>query len=240
MKTGKKTSVNATLVLLLVVCCLTISASAMAEFKFKVLIDKSSDLGAETYEAIDMGRATYEWFGDSGTSLIQPCYRSSGTRQNPVVGVTCTGQMDTPTNSVVISNKDQTVVYGLFQADPDDDLIFKRAAANVPLPGGTRLIIGHKYYSADKKYYLVFQTDGNLCTYRASDDRFVSGSYQSGAPLGGKKMYIQEDGNLCIYSGSDDFMWCTMKTGVGNELSIDSSGKIVVLSSSGARVWTAN
>ncbi|NNL69122.1 MAG: hypothetical protein HKO70_04095 [Acidimicrobiia bacterium] len=215
------------------------SASAMAEFKFKVYIDKSSELGAETYKAIDMGRATYEWFGDSGGSLMQPCYRSSGTRQNPVVGVTCTGQMDTPTNSVVISNKDKTVVYGLFRADPDDHLIFKRAKANVPLPGGTRLIIGHKYYSADKKYYLVFQTDGNLCTYRSSDNRFVSGSYQSGAPLGGKKMYIQEDGNLCIYSGSDGFMWCTMKTGAGNELSIDGDGRIVVLSSSGAPVWTA-
>ena len=76
------------------------------------------------------------------------------------------------------------------------------------LAAGQKLTEGQRLVSADKKYYLTIQADGNLCIYTSSNNGFVWCSmmhFGKGSSLG-----MQTDGNLVVYDGKNKAVWSSM------------------------------
>ena len=109
--------------------------------------------------------------------------------------------------------------------------------ATLPLQKGTEMVLNQRYYTADKKHYLIWQGDGNLVVYRGADDRFVWGSYNNmQIPLyKGKKAVMQTDGNFCFYDANDRYVWGTQTQ--GEQITVNDAGQLVVNGSSGNQIW---
>lgn len=76
------------------------------------------------------------------------------------------------------------------------------------LAAGQRLTEGQRLISADKKYYLIMQADGNLCIYSSSNDGFVWCSMMNFGK--GSSLAMQPDGNLVVYDGKNMAVWSSM------------------------------
>jgi hypothetical protein len=105
------------------------------------------------------------------------------------------------------------------------------------LAPGNVFEVNKKYPSNNGTFYLKFQDDGNLTVKHISDDRFVWGSYQAMAPLGGKAAILQEDGNLVIHDDNGRWIWGTQSTTAYSTLAISTAGRPQVISPSGKIVW---
>lgn len=115
------------------------------------------------------------------------------------------------------------------------------ATSGSPLDGETLLLKGQKFRGGPKgEYYLSFQAlDGNLVVKTIVGDIFKWGSYNNDkAPLAGSYGKVLVDGNLAIYDKDQKEIWRTKATG-GAKVSIDSSGKPIILDRDGKTVWTA-
>ena len=67
---------------------------------------------------------------------------------------------------------------------------------------------GQPYYSADKRYCLTFQEDGNLVIYKFSTptkSKAVWNSHTNGLAI--KSCVFQEDGNLVLYDYAGKARW---------------------------------
>lgn len=116
-----------------------------------------------------------------------------------------------------------------------------KATYESPLDGETLLPKGQKFRGGPKgEYYLSFQAlDGNLVVKTIVGDIFKWGSYNNDkAPLAGSYGKVLADGNLAIYDKDQKEIWRTKATG-GAKVSIDSSGKPIILDRDGKTVWTA-
>lgn len=75
------------------------------------------------------------------------------------------------------------------------------------IAAGQKLTEGQRLISANKKYYLAMQADGNLCIY-TSTNTFV---WCSMLYLGkGSSLVMQADGNLVVYNSKNQAVWNTM------------------------------
>ncbi len=79
-----------------------------------------------------------------------------------------------------------------------------------PLRAGTTIAQNRKYRSESGNHYLVFQPDGNLVVYDASD-RYVWG-LQSVTPKYNqvKIAEVQPDGNLAVYGANRAYVWSAL------------------------------
>lgn len=109
--------------------------------------------------------------------------------------------------------------------------------AKWPISPGTNLTVGEKYFSPDKRHFLRFEEDGNLCIRRSENEAFTWGSYQAGAPLGGKAAIMQTDGNLVIHDANDRWIWGTQTTDPSGFLGVTPQGGLVVIGGSGEIIW---
>ncbi|MBK8192510.1 MAG: hypothetical protein IPK76_04680 [Lewinellaceae bacterium] len=107
----------------------------------------------------------------------------------------------------------------------------------LPVRAGVDLVAGQKYLTADQRHYMTFQEDGNLCIYRSSDDSFVWGSIQVGAPADGKAARMQKDGNLVILDGNSNWMWGTQTTDPSAFLGVTNDGALAVINASNQVIW---
>ncbi len=76
------------------------------------------------------------------------------------------------------------------------------------LAAGQKLTEGQSLVSADKKYYLIVQADGNLCIYSSSNNGFVWCSMMYFGK--GSSLSMQTDGNLVMYNGKNKAVWSSM------------------------------
>jgi len=94
-----------------------------------------------------------------------------------------------------------------------------------PLPQGifkpnTSFVKGQRYYSADNRYCLIFQEDGNLVIYKFASAKKYSAIWNAGTNgLAIKTCIFQEDGNLVMYDYAGKARWAA------NGGSVDNGGR---------------
>jgi hypothetical protein len=105
------------------------------------------------------------------------------------------------------------------------------------LDAGGVLRAGEKIQSANARYSLLYQLDGNLVIY----DQTASGIWSSntnGTTSG--RALMQDDGNFVIYGPNDEFLWNTGTTSPGSNLLLQDDGNLVIYSATGAALWASN
>ena len=103
-----------------------------------------------------------------------------------------------------------------------------RLNTNEQLGAGERLV------SADGRYALVMQTDGNLVTYGPSGATWSSNTGGSG----GNRVVMQDDGNLVIYAGGTP-VFATNTRGSRGALVMQNDSNLVEYTTSGP-AWASN
>lgn len=105
---------------------------------------------------------------------------------------------------------------------------------------GQKISIGQILYSDNREYYLILQSDGNLCIYNDKDQRIWE------TKTNGRKssvLIMQSDGNLCIYSNPDNTggIWCSMSNGKNASIaSIDNDGVLRIYDKINQIVWESS
>lgn len=99
------------------------------------------------------------------------------------------------------------------------------------------LYAGQSITSSDGRFYLIYQSDGNLVLYR--NDAVPLWHTQTYGTSPGRAI-MQLDGNLVVYDGSGTPIWASGTVGfAGAWLVMQADGNLVIYSSSGAPVWAS-
>ena len=108
---------------------------------------------------------------------------------------------------------------------------------NVAVTATITLLLGQSIWSADGRFQLIMQTDGNLVLY--GPDGYMWQSATQGGP--DRRMVMQGDGNLVVYNGANQALWHTNTDGnPGAYLSLQNDGNLVIYSSSNQFLWHTN
>ena len=91
---------------------------------------------------------------------------------------------------------------------------------------------GSGIWSADGRFYLTMQTDGNFVLWGPSGVLWATGTNGTGAAAA----YFQQDGNLVLYSGSGA-VWASATHSYCANLAVQNDGNVVIYSATGAVVW---
>jgi pimeloyl-ACP methyl ester carboxylesterase len=99
------------------------------------------------------------------------------------------------------------------------------------------LYAGQSIASSDGRFYLTYQSDGNLVLYR-NDAVPLWHTHTYGTSPG--RAIMQLDGNLVVYDGSGTPIWASGTVGFdGAWLVMQTDGNLVIYSPSGAPVWAS-
>jgi hypothetical protein len=105
------------------------------------------------------------------------------------------------------------------------------------LAAGQTMIKNQYLLSADGRFALLFQTDGNVVIYGPGMHPLWQTMTGGG---GGARMVYQSDGNLVVYSGGNVPLWWSAKGAAlapGGHLTIQNDGNLVLYNGSSAPVW---
>lgn len=95
---------------------------------------------------------------------------------------------------------------------------------------------GQSLTSADGRYQLIMQTDGNLVLY--SINRPLWHSRTHGTPA--NRVVMQDDGNLVVYDGQNRPYWWSGTHGRGSSsLRLQTDGNLVIYDSSNRPIWAS-
>ena len=85
----------------------------------------------------------------------------------------------------------------------------------VTIPSGQQMEVNKKYLSTDGKFYVVFQSDGNLVVARASDNGFYWGlnTLPGVAFTRAKQAIVQPDGRFMVSDGQGGDIWSVPPVG---------------------------
>jgi hypothetical protein len=102
------------------------------------------------------------------------------------------------------------------------------------LVAGARLYAGQAVYSADRRFALTYQSDGNLVLYgpdgspRWSAHVFRAPGYAE----------MQVDGNFVVYAGDGSPVWASHTSGHREaRLVVRNDGNVVIYAANGLRLW---
>lgn len=117
------------------------------------------------------------------------------------------------------------------------------AVDRLPLRAGTTIAQGQKYLSESGKHYLIFQPDGNVVVYDATD-RYQWG-LQAVTPKYGqiKEVQVQPDGNFAVYGPNHAHIWSalTKNPDPSGYLNLAPDGALRLVSgNSGATLWASD
>ncbi len=161
---------------------------------------------------------TYRWTASAGTiasaSATSTTYTAPGQSGNVTVTATVSdGRGGSASSSVTI------------EVVPSDRL-----------QGNERLSSGQFLMSTNRRYRLLYQSDGNLVLY---DD--VGGGAAWASNTGGTSagyLLMQLDGNLVVYDGQIRAVWTTNTPGNSNSrLVLQDDGNLVLYSASNQPLW---
>ena len=124
-------------------------------------------------------------------------------------------------------------------------------AAKNTLSQNETLNTGKRLMSANGKYIMVMQSDGNLCVYHFANGKqggFVWGSMKYG--FSNAKLVMQSDGNLVVYAGDGAAKWSSQTHPHFNakfrdasnkpvKLVLENDGKLKLYTSAGTSVWSS-
>ena len=104
------------------------------------------------------------------------------------------------------------------------------------LQPGARLLAGQSLTSANKRYRLVYQTDGNLVLYDDGDGTIPWASGTGGTSAG--QALMQTDGHFVVYDAQVVGVWGSGTAGNANaRLVLQNDGNLVIYSASGQPLW---
>ncbi len=93
---------------------------------------------------------------------------------------------------------------------------------------------GQQLETADRRYRLVFQADGNLVLYSTNRALWSANTQNSGA----NHVSLQDDGNMVIYDINSRAIWNTRTFGNGpSRLVIQQDGNLVLYNGAGRATW---
>jgi hypothetical protein len=105
------------------------------------------------------------------------------------------------------------------------------------LQAGARLLAGQALTSANGRYRLLYQTDGNLVLYDDGDRTVPWSSATSGTSAG--QAIMQADGNFVIYNAAGASEWSTgTAVNPSARLLLQTDGNLVVYSPSNQVLWS--
>lgn len=116
------------------------------------------------------------------------------------------------------------------------------AQTTLPLPGGTSIVRGQKYYSRSGDHYLLFQADGNLVVNTSANKRVwgldkVFPNFRSAG-----RVEMQTDGNLVVYNASNGYLWSalTQNPDPRAQLVLNPRGALQLVSSGRGVLWSSD
>jgi len=131
------------------------------------------------------------------------------------------------------------------QADDTDGAtaIYGGDAASVPapatsdtLPSGSRLLAGQSLTSANRRFRLVYERDGNVVLYDDVERTMPWSSSTAGLTTG--QVVMQTDGNFVVYDGSNRPRWMSGTPSYANSrLVLQGDGNLVVYAADGQARW---
>ncbi|MDE2594416.1 MAG: hypothetical protein KGL57_09270, partial [Burkholderiales bacterium] len=102
---------------------------------------------------------------------------------------------------------------------------------------GEALQAGQAITSANGRYQLIYQTDGNLVLYAGSAPLWASGTWGRGVGTA----VMQGDGNLVIYNASHQPLWASGTFGnAGSSLVVQDDGNVVIYRPNHTPLWATN
>lgn len=116
-------------------------------------------------------------------------------------------------------------------SEPSSNIHFTR----LPINPGTVLVKDQRYPTADNRFYLVFQEDGNLCVRNSTDDLFKWGSYQE-SEIFAVEARFSEDGNLVIQDAGNR-SWSTHTADPGARLAVNNHGRLLIVNVANKVIW---
>jgi hypothetical protein len=126
------------------------------------------------------------------------------------------------------------------QTDDTDGVqsIYGRAVPQVTdtLNAGGRLTANQTLVSANRRYRLLYQTDGNLVLYDDVDRTAPWATNTGGASVG--RAELQGDGNFVLYDGQNAARFASNTPGNPNSrMVLQNDGNLVIYASNGQPVW---
>ena len=104
------------------------------------------------------------------------------------------------------------------------------------LQSGSRLTVGQTLVSTNRRYRLIYQSDGNLVLYD-DVDRTAPWASNTGGIRAGYAL-LQGDGNLVVYDAQGAGRWASNTDGNANaRLLLQNDGNLVLYASNGQAVW---
>lgn len=202
--------------------------------------DQLGNLVSKAEQEIDSARAS------SGISNIGLITRTSAITYDML------GRVATTTSSG--SGTSNTAIYTVYKRDAYGNAVVttqtemkQGSKSGTPLMvymgsmnAGQNLLENQALYSANGRFQLVMQTDGNLVMYdREQGNESAPGIiWQSGtrAPSGSTGFAVQTDGNLALYHAGAP-LWQSATRGSGMVLRLQDDGNLVLTNASQQIVW---
>jgi pimeloyl-ACP methyl ester carboxylesterase len=102
------------------------------------------------------------------------------------------------------------------------------------LHSGDALTAGQTRVSADHRFYLIYQSDGNLVLYTGADRPLWASGTVGTAP---GVVAMQSDGNLVIYDEASTPIWASNTFHEGAAIIVQTDGNLVMYAPDGTPVW---
>jgi hypothetical protein len=107
------------------------------------------------------------------------------------------------------------------------------------LSAGGRLTVGQTLVSTNRRYRLLYQSDGNLVLYDDTDRTAPWATHTGGTSPG--RAELQGDGNFVLYDGAGAVHFASNTPGFPNaRMLLQNDGNIVIYASNGQPVWDRN
>lgn len=124
--------------------------------------------------------------------------------------------------------------YGLADQAGQSTFITSGARANrTTLYPGERLDRGQRLTSANGRYMLVMQGDGNLVEYDGGTPVWASNTMRAGSSVG-----VQGDGNVVVYAPGHVAVWATGSNRPGSVLTLQDDRNLVVYAPGNQPAWS--
>ncbi|MFZ6781341.1 DUF4214 domain-containing protein [Undibacterium sp. Ji83W] len=202
--------------------------------------DELGNLVSTTEQEIDSGRASS---GISNIGLITRTSYITYDMLGRVASTTSSGSGTSNTGTYTVYKRD---AYGNAIVTTQTPMTQGSQSGNPlmtymgSMNAGQNLLEGQALYSANGRFQLVMQADGNLVMYdRQQGNASAPGLiWQSGthAPSGSTGLAVQTDGNLVIYHAGAP-LWQSSTSGSGMVLRLRDDGNLVLTNASQQIVW---
>jgi hypothetical protein len=116
------------------------------------------------------------------------------------------------------------------------------SSAHNQLPGGQRLTRGQELVSANGRYHLALQNDGNLVIYDGTPAQAIwaTGTWNLPADRRPTHADMQTDGNLVLYNDANQPAWACGSFGSSNPyLELQDDGNLVVYQNGRTPIWAS-